>query len=544
MSSTVKEVDPLFDDDPDDVPEGYVLTKIWDAPRICRGVTPSGKPFWTCGHCNTKFPGQHNATKALAHAARKPGHSVAICRGKQTPGWQLQYGSLYAKFDNKRVAIAVRKQDFSEHWSAQDNRVLDRQLERKGLERTFESCVTPIPGAAVMPAPITGPLPKVADRQMTLTGRPYNTDENCLQIGRNKLARALFGNGISFQFINDAAFREAVEYIATIHPKKWRWMDRHQLSGPILNDIYKTQLAENHATLQQESDHYGYCLMGDGATINKVPLINILAQAGQDHPLQLEIVDCSDRMASGLTKDAYYIASKMRRHIIIIGKENGDLIIFDGASNVQKAGRLLSVDFPMLTCIHDPAHCIHLFFGDVFKLLPISLMCKFYRRVYFWCQGPCHAYTAGYNQCCQASPESGTKLVKLSTIRFGIFIGCFIRHCRNKNPTLTFMSMCDSLRENSKTRAVPIDLRRLVGRDEYWKSHHMICKFTGPLSLALRWADRKGPGMHMLHYLCLRAEETMLGMMDEVNKVLFLENDGRWKGSVFEDMQKFKAEGN
>ena len=84
-----------------------------------------------------------------------------------------------------------------------------------------------------------------------------------------------------------------------------------------------------------------------------------------------------------------------------------------------------------------------------------------------------------------------------------------------------------------------MDMRLVMNRDEYWQAHHMLCKFTGPLSLALRWADRKGPGMHMLLYLCKRAEETMLGMMDEVNSVLFLEGDDRWKGSVFEDMHKF-----
>ena len=321
MSSQEKEVDLLFDDDPNDVPDGMVLKSIWDSPHIERGVTPAGKKFWRCGHCNLKFPGQHNASKALAHAARKPGHSVVTCGGNQTPSWQLQYGNLWTTTDNRRIERVMRKQNFNHQWMAQDNMVLDRQLERKGLERKFNSCVTPTTGAASFP-PLSSSqsLPKVPSNQMTLTGRPYNEDENCVQIGRNKLARAMFGNGIQFQFINDPAFRDAIDYISTINPRKWKWFDRHQLSGPILDDLYETQLRENYASLREDSEHYGCCLMGDGATINKVPIINILAQSGQDHPLQLEIVDCSERMASGKGKDAFYISGKLQVHIIKIFK--------------------------------------------------------------------------------------------------------------------------------------------------------------------------------------------------------------------------------
>ena len=550
MSSPESNRDPLMDDDEDEVlvppssakdaPDDLELKKIWDSQWICQ-VIVDGKKKWRCLHCNLLFP-QWNATKALAHVTGTTGQSIAVCHGKISPSWKMKYKDLEDRNLSRKAASALRKQQFFHHFQIQDNKVLNTQLERKGQERKMPPLVMPpvaaIPPVAAMP-PSGKPLPKVASNQMILTGRPYNKDPHCVQIGRNKLARAIFGNGVQFRFINDPEFREAVEYIATIHPDQWSWCDRKELSGNILNDMYQTQLRESYDSLKKDCKTCGFCMMGDGATIKKVPLINIMAQAGGDHPLPLEIVDCSSRMASGKTKDAYYISSLFQRHIIIIGKENGDLIIFDGASNVQKAGRLLSVPFPMLTCIHDPAHCIHLVFGDVFKLLPISLMCKFYRRVYFWCQGPHHVYTSAYNTVCDACPESHTRLIKLSTIRFGIFIGCFIRLCRNKKPTLTFMSMSDSIRPDKRKRGVPMDLRRIMNRDEYWQAHHMICKFTGPLSLALRWADRKGPGMHMLLYLCIRAEETMLTMMDEVNRVLFLKGSDKWKGSVFEDMEKF-----
>ena len=45
-----------------------------------------------------------------------------------------------------------------------------------------------------------------------------------------------------------------------------------------------------------------------------------------------------------------------------------DMCAFDGASNVQKAGKIISVYFPRLTCIHGAEHVVSLFFDDVFKL--------------------------------------------------------------------------------------------------------------------------------------------------------------------------------
>ena len=45
-----------------------------------------------------------------------------------------------------------------------------------------------------------------------------------------------------------------------------------------------------------------------------------------------------------------------------------DLCAFDGASNVQKAGQVLSQHYPRMTCIHGAEHVVSLFLGDVFHL--------------------------------------------------------------------------------------------------------------------------------------------------------------------------------
>ena len=37
---------------------------------------------------------------------------------------------------------------------------------------------------------------------------------------------------------------------------------------------------------------------------------------------------------------------------------------FDGACNVQKAGKSMSINFPLVVCIHEVDHVVSLFFDD------------------------------------------------------------------------------------------------------------------------------------------------------------------------------------
>ena len=81
----------------------------------------------------------------------------------------------------------------------------------------------------------------------------------------------------------------------------------------------------------------------DGLTHQKTPFLNILCSGVHNHSALLEIVDCTDHCAEGNKKDAQYIADTMKPHIMKIdpSKQCVDFVIFDGASNVQKGGKIL-----------------------------------------------------------------------------------------------------------------------------------------------------------------------------------------------------------
>jgi hypothetical protein len=43
-----------------------------------------------------------------------------------------------------------------------------------------------------------------------------------------------------------------------------------------------------------------------------------------------------------------------------------DLVLFNGASNVQKAGKILAIHYPPITVVHCAEHVTSLFFKDVY----------------------------------------------------------------------------------------------------------------------------------------------------------------------------------
>ena len=81
-------------------------------------------------------------------------------------------------------------------------------------------------------------------------------------------------------------------------------------------------------------------------------------------------------MFLGLASSIYlYISHLFERHVKEYDPEKKlvDLFYFDGASNVQKVGRLLVAKYPRTMCLHRGEHVISLFFADLAKMSPIRV---------------------------------------------------------------------------------------------------------------------------------------------------------------------------
>ena len=84
--------------------------------------------------------------------------------------------------------------------------------------------------------------------------------------------------------------------------------NRKKVGGELLDINYENTYSLNKAELIKEAKVFGFVWMGDGITIHKMPLMNILALNGTTAPMTVSIQDCTKHMEEGGKKDAPYIA--------------------------------------------------------------------------------------------------------------------------------------------------------------------------------------------------------------------------------------------
>ena len=122
------------------------------------------------------------------------------------------------------------------------------------------------------------------------------------------------------------------------------------------------------------------------ATIKKIPLYNFLASGLNITKAVLSIVDCSEQVANGFKKDAEFLSNELIKHIEKLDPENTrvDLVLFDGASNVQNTGKILMEKYPRITSVHGADHVVSLFFSDFSKTNCGKCWARIYRHVYTW----------------------------------------------------------------------------------------------------------------------------------------------------------------
>jgi hypothetical protein len=152
----------------------------------------------------------------------------------------------------------------------------------------------------------------------------------------------------------------------------------------LLDLNFQTNYNDNKTNLLKGADVFGLSFHGDGATVKRMPLMNILAACADTPPITVSIQDCTKHLQQGGKKDASYIA-EMFDDIVKEYDPNGtltDTFFFDGASNVQKGGAILVAKHPHSFCFHGGEHVLSLFFASLSKIKPIKLLilktCRLY----------------------------------------------------------------------------------------------------------------------------------------------------------------------
>lgn len=150
---------------------------------------------------------------------------------------------------------------------------------------------------------------------------------------------------------------------------------RKKVGGELLDLNFKSCQENNMKSLLKEASTFGLSFLSDGATVKKMPLLNVLGMCGGSPPATVAIIDATEHLRAGGKKDATFI-SKLMNNVVKQYDPNDshtDLFWFDGASNVQKGGQILEAIYPRSYSLHGGEHVISLFFDDLAKLEPIKV---------------------------------------------------------------------------------------------------------------------------------------------------------------------------
>ena len=97
----------------------------------------------------------------------------------------------------------------------------------------------------------------------------------------------------------------------------------------------------------------------------------------------MEIIYCRGHLADGNKKDRRFIYNKFLNNIkeIDTAKTLSDIVMFDGAFNVQLEGILLKVHDPKLTVLSGVEHIVSLFYNDVSKIPIVNQMISSHKMI-------------------------------------------------------------------------------------------------------------------------------------------------------------------
>ena len=87
------------------------------------------------------------------------------------------------------------------------------------------------------------------------------------------------------------------------------------MSSDLLDQSYTQRIVDYKQKLHKEAGCFGISMYGDGATVMKMPFINVMASSVYERSAVLDIVDTLQHMSNGGFKDASYIASFFTPHI-------------------------------------------------------------------------------------------------------------------------------------------------------------------------------------------------------------------------------------
>ncbi len=133
-------------------------------------------------------------------------------------------------------------------------------------------------------------------QQMMLIGTKH--DPHATEGMDIAIAYFVLSNWLPISLVECAKFNKLIQSARHI-PPKYTPPYRKKMTGPLLDNIYQSTYDEQMRSLLKESKVFCIALFGDGATIQKVPMMFFLGSSPNNPDALLDIVDCTSEMTKG-----------------------------------------------------------------------------------------------------------------------------------------------------------------------------------------------------------------------------------------------------
>ena len=536
------------------------LNSIWDCPK----VTKNSDNSWTCGWCKVVKQGiSHN--RALAHVAKMKVYNqtgVKFCEAKIDPCKLEEYRSFANELMSIRDRSETRTVSHKKSIENSQESICSRMSENK-FKSSVASVVTEEERKAASAAAFAHSFkrlersrnfrngknieePSLSDLTDAFTPTPIQKHFSGTSIAVPKFTNQLMlsyendtkmdvaiadliaSKGLPFSLVEDMKFRNLIES-ARKAPANYKPPSRKRIAGELLDQLHFEYKETATKKLKQSVMHFGLSVMGDGATIRKKTLINFLV-SGVNIPIYVaKIYDCSQDLEVGQNKCSEFIERQIRPIVNEFdpNKCYFDLAMFDGAKNVQTAGKLMEQLNPRLTTIHGCEHVVSLFFQDLLNKTKLTILLRIY-WVIFNClgSGSSHMPHALFKKHAQAN--NGGKaigLIRAAGTRMGGWFYAFHRLLRVRR-ALENTIMSEEWRREIAFPSNPLlktQLEAIIRCDEYFDCIKALVIILFPCIKTLRLADCNKPGMDKIYYFT-RQTTVKLNAVKEKLDVTFNED--------------------
>jgi Protein of unknown function (DUF 659) len=233
----------------------------------------------------------------------------------------------------------------------------------------------------------------------------------------------------------------------------------------------------------------------------------------------------TNHLVEGGKKNASFIASLFDPWIQKLDPTSTriDSVFFDGASNVQKAGRLLAAKYPRIHVQACAAHCVSLFFSDICtKLWQFRLLLVNYRRVFrMFGSGAMHSPYALF--CSQSkSFNAGRKvgLIRAAETRMAGHSYAMCRMLRLRGPLLATIS--SAAYKDLKLKGFCKKVEEYLLNVDMWQAVFEVQRCLFPMIRVLRLADTSAcGGMSKIVYYVHKTDEAIQKSMSSLRDLKY-----------------------